>query len=476
MIETFDRNNYSHSFQIKVITLLISNESFLRDAIDLIKPKYFESKALHWLCKLFIEYYEKYNDKITLEAIKIELSKQISDKVLKTTITEAVSNAINHLNSPELEFVKDEVITFCRNQSMTSALMKSVDLLHERKFDDILSTMTNAMRVTVSNDLGHDFKEDMDKMFDESARNTMETPWPIINEITDGGLGGGELGIFIASTGAGKSWSLINLAFHAMKQGKNVIYYTMELKAAYVAQRFASILSGIAPQNIKYHRDEIKRKATALSGALKVQYYPNGTATINTLKAHAEKCRIKGFKTDMIIIDYPDLLKNSVQFKRNDLNLGNIYADARTLAGEWNIPVWGASQAQRSADESDIITGNQIAEAWSKIFVADFVVSLSRKMTDKVAGTGRWHIVKNRFGQDGLTFPSKINFSCGKIDIYDDTSVSGKEVKAQMNQGDEYMRKLYKKKYEDIRGSSLDDDSGELDINTKNETDIDDLD
>lgn len=143
------------------------------------------------------------------------------------------------------------------------------------------------------------------------------------------------------------SWTMINIAFEAMKHGKNIIYFTMELKSAYVAQRFASLLTGIAPQNIKYHKDEIKRKAEQLTGKLKIQYYPNGTATINTLKAYIEKCRLKGFIADLILIDYPDLLKNTIQHKRNDLNLGNIYADCRTLGGELNVPVWGASQAQR---------------------------------------------------------------------------------------------------------------------------------
>lgn len=126
-----------------------------------------------------------------------------------------------------------------------------------------------------------------------------------------------------------------------------------------------------------------------------------------------------------------------------------------------------------SADESDIITGNQIAEAWSKLFIADFVVSLSRKMTDKVAGTGRWHIIKNRFGQDGLTFPSKINFSCGKIDIYDDNSISGKEVKQQMNNSDEYMRKLYKRKYDDNKNQNLEDDDNATQNNSITDNNLD---
>lgn len=558
MVDTFDKNNYSYTFQVKIITLLMSDETFLRDSIDLIKPEYFEAQPLKWLCTTCISYFEKYTTKITLEALKIELVKEISDPNLKKEIIESISHAIQHLKSDDLNWIKDEVLAFCRNQSMTSALMKSVDLLQEKRFDDIMATMTNAMRINTSNDLGHDFIEDIDKMFDESTRNTLETPWPIINEITDGGLGGGELGIFVAATGAGKcvggdtiidilyeekgvkykykpikwynplkklnfnhiithkaqmpiiltriknkrikmkklfnilkienkefanyipefnlmintpygykkivelfrtekqntittyfnngeklktserhqlkvnddwkyvkdidikndlieikngtttvkkqiknkkkeilydisvedihcyysnnilshnSWSMINIAFEAMKHGKNVIYFTMELKAAYVALRFASLLTGISPQNIKYHKDEIKRKAEQLSGRLKIQYYPNGTASINTLKAYVEKCRLKGFVADIILIDYPDLLKNTVQFKRNDLNLGNIYADCRTLGGELNVPVWGASQAQRCLSLDTVVNINNKNEIIKNVKINDMILT-----------------------------------------------------------------------------------------------------
>ena len=49
--------------------------------------------------------------------------------------------------------------------------------------------------------------------------------------------------------------------------------------------------------------------------------------------------------------------------------------------------------------------------------VADFVLSLSRKVADKLAGTGRWHVIKNRFGPDGITLPSKMNTSNGQFHL-----------------------------------------------------------
>ena len=82
--------------------------------------------------------------------------------------------------------------------------------------------------------------------------------------------------------------------------------------------------------------------------------------------------------------------------------------------------------------------------------VADFVVSLSRKTADKISGTGRWHVIKNRFGPDGLTFPSKMNMATAKIDIYAETTILGKEAKSLMQNGDEVIRQALANKFAEL--------------------------
>jgi hypothetical protein len=79
---------------------------------------------------------------------------------------------------------------------------------------------------------------------------------------------------------------------------------------------------------------------------------------------------------------------------------------------------------------------------------ADLVISLSRKIEDKLANTGRWHIIKNRFGQDGITFPSKMNASNGQIDIHTPDSLDGQEAQQNMDNHSEYLRKVLKSKYD----------------------------
>ena len=162
---------------------------------------------------------------------------------------------------------------------------------------------------------------------------------------------------------------------------------------------------------------------------------------------------MQGKKPDVVIVDYADLLRGHGQEKRHELE--GIYEDLRGLAGEYELPVWTASQANRSALEEDVIDASKIAESYGKVMVADFIISLSRKVQDKLAGTGRWHIIKNRFGPDGITLPSKMNTSNGQFNIYTDTSVDGKDAKQQMQNGNELARQMLAQKFQEINNEGF---------------------
>ena len=120
------------------------------------------------------------------------------------------------------------------------------------------------------------------------------------------------------------------------------------------------------------------------------------------------------------------------------------------MAGELQIPVCTASQANRSALDEDVIEANKVAESYAKVMTADFVVSLSRKIEDKIGNTGRFHVIKNRFGPDGLTYPAKINTNIGKIEIFESNSVQGKDVQHKINNRDNQTKQMLSARYDDL--------------------------
>lgn len=445
-------SSYGYAFQIKVITALMTDKGFLQQIADILSPKYFESEANEWIVDASLEYFKQYKSSPTLEVMKVKLQ-DVDNDVLSTQIKEHLKDAWKYTEASDLDFIKQQALDFCKNQEIKKAIIASVDLLKIGKYDDIKAKIDAALKSGGDKDIGHEYMTSIDERYAESVRDTRETPWDIINELTSGGLGKGELGVFVAPAGIGKSWGLVNIGAHALKKGLNVIYYTLELNGAYVGLRFDSVITGIANQNLKHYQDQVKEELTKISGNLIIKYYPTKTCSVMGLRAHVEKCIMQGIKPDVIIVDYADLLRGHGQEKRHELE--GIYEDLRGMAGEYEVPIWTASQANRSALEDDVIGAEKIAESYGKVMVADFVISLSRKITDKLAGTGRWHVIKNRFGPDGITLPSKMNMSNGQINIYAETSLQGKDTKKQMENGNELARKMIAQKYKEIQNDDF---------------------
>ena len=249
----------------------------------------------------------------------------------------------------------------------------------------------------------------------------------------------------VAPAGIGKTWCLQSLGASAVKRGLNVVHYTLELNQNYVGLRYDTVFSGVTTADIKYYQDDVKKKIDQLKGTLLIKYFPTKSASVQTLTSHLSQIEIQGTKPDLVLVDYADILKGVGSEKRHVLE--NIYEDLRGLAGEIECPIWTASQANRSSLEEEVIDATKVAEAYSKVMIADFVVSVSRKVEDKIANTSRFHVIKNRFGIDGITFPSSMNTNIGKIEIYESQTQSGQEVQGKMDNSQEYLRKQLANKY-----------------------------
>jgi replicative DNA helicase len=269
----------------------------------------------------------------------------------------------------------------------------------------------------------------------------------------DGGLGPGELGVVVAPSGVGKTWILTAIGAEAVRQGLSVVHYTMELSEHYVGARYDTVFTGIPSAELKDKKDEVKAKIRNLKGKLLIKYFPPKGVTVKKLQQHIEKMVTLDNKPDVIIVDYADLLlSHSNKSDSTYAEQGGVYIDLRGMSGELEIPVWTASQTNRSAIDSEVIEADKIADSYAKVMNADFIMSWSRKSKDKLNNTARAHIMKNRFGQDGITFPCKMDTNTGYIEVYDGTSPDGVIAQKQAASGQLETKKLLHKKYVENMG------------------------
>ena len=440
---------YGTSFQSKIISSLLVNNKFMKTVYDILEVSYFDSDANKFLITETRKYFDKYKTPPTMEALKVVID-DLENDVMKSAVVDSLRNAWNFRESPDLEFVQEKTLEFCKNQVIKSAIMQSVELLDTQKYDEIKGVIDNAMKAGVERDIGHEYMTGFEERMSSSTRNTVATKWDSVNELMEGGLAGGELGVVVAPAGIGKSWTLQAIGADAVAKGKTVLHYTLELNAEYVGLRYDTIVSGQPTGNLQYYKEEVLKKINQLKGNLIIKYYPTRSASVATLTSHIQQCELQGIKPDLVLVDYADILKGVGSEKRHVLE--NIYEDLRGLAGEMDCPIWTASQANRSSLEEEVIDATKVAEAYSKVMIADFVVSVSRKVEDKIANTGRFHVIKNRFGPDGVTYPSSINTNIGKIEVFESTQGGGMDAQGKMDNSEEYLRKTLSQKYNDMGG------------------------
>lgn len=439
-IDTFEYNFHT---QVKILTAIITDREFTIQILDVFNKSYFDSKSLQWLCDKTLTYFKDYKVMPTLDVFKIEISKVKDNEIFKLELVNTLRDVWTNVGSNDLTFLKKEIIQFCIEQEYKKFFNEGVNMFEKKDFAAIEKGFKDINRkLTLNVNFGLNYLEDVDYRYTEDAIDEkIETPWQVINDATSGGLSKKKLGIVMAPTGIGKSWFLAAIGAHALKMGKTVLHYSLELDDIYVAQRYDSILTGINFNDLKYNIEVIKNTVKKYEGKLFIKEFPPGTLSLQGLETHIDQFILNGVVPDLVVLDYVELLKIPFNDKMGEVKvLGELYKDLRGLAGVKDVAMWSADQTNRDGSEEDIIGTNKISNAYAKMFAVDLLLTLSRKEKDKQNNTARTHIAKSRLGPDGITFPTKMDTTVGLIEMYPPKSEKGKKVNEEMISDEKYLR------------------------------------
>ena len=413
-------SKYGKDFQEKFCQLLLQDRIFCDQVLEVFNTEFLELKYLRVFVKKILEYKEEFNIHPSYDTLATILRSDLDDEneaTQKQTRDFFARIYKSDMSVDGEEFIKKTSLDFCKKQKLKEAMLKSVKLLQNSSFDEMAEVINGALKLGADNDFGYDYHKDFEERFVLKARDPVTTGWDHVDSICKGGLGKGELGVVVAPTGAGKSMALVHLGAMALKKGKNVVHYTLELSSTVVASRYDSCITKVPLQDVYDFKDLIFEKIKNIEGKLIVKEYPTKSASPKTIKNHLEKLSQRGISVDMIIIDYGDLLRPSIIRKEKRHELETIYEDLRAIAYEQECPIWTASQTNRSGLNAEVITMESISEAFNKCFVADFIFTISRTIEDKGTNTGRMFVAKNRNGPDGLVFPISMDTSNVHIDV-----------------------------------------------------------
>lgn len=429
-MSTYD---FSSGFQAKILAYLWRDATFYTMYSDVLKPQYFESEIHIDLARIITDYYRKYETSPSKMALIEEVKTLCSRSELKKEKIESYLEQVQEMSEMTFndgEYIKDKVVEFGQRQAMIEAIFASVDDIKAGKdFERVKTRIQEASQVGVGiDDLGTSYWENIEERLERTwgATETEKIPTGIgfLDNIMSGGLGRGELGIVIAPPGSGKTLTLVNFGAHATFNGKNVVHYSFEMSEDMITKRYDMRLAEKTAEFLS-NKDNRKKagksleafKAMKRHGHLIVKDYPTRTCTPTMIKAHLTKLKMSmGFTPDLIILDYPDIMKPGRQYheRRNELEM--LYEDIRAIGAQFNCAVWGASQTNRGALAKEVVTIADLAESFGKAAVADFMIALSQTKKEKRNNQVRYYVAKHRSGQDGGTVCCDIHYDRMKIE------------------------------------------------------------
>ncbi len=178
----------------------------------------------------------------------------------------------------------------------------------------------------------------------------------------------GEMGCVLGASKRGKSQVLVNIAYGLLKAGYNVVYYSLEMKAEKVMRRLYTRVAGKKADIkqdpalfVEYLRARYQK---FIKGRFLIQRWPAHGATPDDIRAHLSQCVGEGFKPDVIIVDYGGLLKPRTPTGEKRHDLASVFLDMRAIAGEFDVGVWTAAQANRGAVNKPVVTMADFAECF----------------------------------------------------------------------------------------------------------------
>ncbi len=401
------------NIQTIILKTLVQNEDYCRKALPHIKQEYFEGEHKP-VYDLFLQFIGKFNKLPTSSVLDIELQ---SSKYINRSDTNDVINLIQELDKPvevDMTWLLKTTERWCKDRAIYLAIMSSINIidgkdknLGEGAIPEILS---KALSVSFDKNVGHDYIENADERFGFYHEKEERIPFDLelLNTITKGGVTNKTLNIILAGTGVGKSLAMCHLASAGLAQGKNVLYITLEMAEERIAERIDANLMDIPIDQIETLPKQLfdtkvgKIKAKT-QGKLIIKEYPTSTAHVGHFRSLLNELKLKkNFEPEMIFIDYINICASSrIRGLGGSINtyslIKAIAEELRGLAGEFNVPVWSATQVTRTGFANTDVELTDTAESFGLPATADLMFALIS--TEQLEGMNQIMVkqLKNRY-------------------------------------------------------------------------------
>lgn len=410
-----------------LVEYLLADDSVFQRCRQILKPSYFDNE-LEKVVSVILEHSESYGSVPTIEQISAEAD-------MKLNIVPAIRNQ-------DQKWALDSIERFCQQGAIVEAVQASPDHIESGNYGVVEKMVKEAMLVSLQKDLGTNYFENPRERLERlKLKNLVPTGWREFDRKLYGGLNRGEITIFSASSGMGKSLFLQNACLNWVsgvsfgwsddREAKqyaplDVVYITLELSEDLTSKRMDSMVTGYGATEIYKNLDDVELKVVTRgkkSGEFTIKYMSGANVTTtNDIRAYLKEYEIRmGRMPDCVAVDYLDeMCPNNQKIDASNLFIKDQYitAELRELAVELDVIMVTASQLNRSAVDQSDQNQSMIGGGLSKIQKADNVVTIYASPSMKDRGEYQVKFIKTRSsaGVDSKIF---LNFNAASMRISD---------------------------------------------------------
>lgn len=437
------------ALQENVLTLLCFDDAFCPIVRNTVSASMFESRAFQDIASHAIDYYDRFGEAIK-EHIADELEPILegSDKRKGASYKRILDNLFIAKEEMNRDYVISKLNMFVRQQCLKSSIVRAVESLDDGNVDqaeiEISKGLSAQMNVFEAGTFFADPKQSL-KFMDQVNEGIITG----IEEFDKRDVcpRRKEMYMIVAPAKKGKSWGLIHIGKWALLQRLRVLHVTLEMSEERTSMRyiqsFFSVskrdplmrapsfvfdsdgrLSDIAMQEIERPTLAQPNIRAMLTNKLQrefrrrppliIKQFPTKGLTIQMLNAYLDSLeRFHKFVPDVIILDYPKLMKMDDKNLRTEL--GVITEQLRGIGIERNAAMVVAAQGNRDSATAKTVTDTMIGEDYSQIATADNVITYSQTPQEKKLGLARLYVSNGRNDEDKFSVLISQNYNTGQF-------------------------------------------------------------
>ena len=409
MTNTENFGYLGHNFQLKILNLIITDKLFAQSIIDSIQSKYFDNQYFKLIMQMMKEYQEKYQSVPSFEGIEQLTQLEISSEMAKKCVIDMLRE-IKDSSFEDHLFIKEKTIKFCKQQELKKAIRKVETILEKGDFEsyDLCEEyIREAISIGEGDEGTVEVFHNLEDVLKEDYRHPIPTGIDGIDNLLNGGLAKGELGVILAPTGVGKTTILTRFANTAFNMGYNVLQIFFEDNPKIIQRKHFTCWTGIEPQKLSENKEIVLSKADEMKkngGKLILKKLASDEFTIAQIKNQIRKITAEGVTLDIVVLDYIDCVIPDRSYNDEWKGEGSVMRKFEGMCHELNLVGWTAAQGNRSSISSEVVTTDQMGGSIKKAQVGHVIISVAKTLQQKELGLATIAITKSRLGQDGIIF------------------------------------------------------------------------